>query len=127
MSFTPSTVSMVSFAVISVGICAQGDAHQSGSSWTYPLSCCSGKDCRAVPRSQVGKGPNGFSVTLHPGDHHLVTRNQSFLIPYGAESLSGDGNFHICLQPTDEPTEADGIGRSGRYHMNCFFAPPDGV
>ncbi len=131
MTFTPSTASMVFFSVISVGLFAQSDAHQSGSGWTYPLSCCNGKDfggdCEAIPRSQVWKGPNGFSVILHPGDHHLVTRNQLFLIPYGDESPSGDGDFHICLQPTDEPTEADGIGQGGRYRMNCFFAPPDDV
>jgi len=131
MAFTPSTASMMSFAVISVSICAQSDAHQSGSGWAYPPSCCKGKDfggdCEAIPRSRVRKGPGAFSVILHPGDHHLVTRNQSFLIPYGNESPSGDGDFHICLQPTDEANEADGIGRGGRYHMNCFFAPPDGV
>ena len=44
MTFTPSTASMVFFSVISVGLFAQSDAHQSGSGWTYPLSCCNGKD-----------------------------------------------------------------------------------
>lgn len=131
MTFTPSTASIVSFAVISAGLFTQSDAHQSRSAWPYPPWCCNGQDfggdCEAIPKSQVRKGAGGFSVILHPGDHRLVTRNQLFLIPYGDEKPSGDGDFHICLQPTDDPNEADGIGRGGRYHMNCFFAPPDGV
>jgi hypothetical protein len=92
-------------------------AHQTGG-WTYPLACCrgdhAGGDCERIPNSAVRAGSRGFSVVLEPGDHHLVTRRQAFLVPYGNEIPSGDGDFHICLHPSED-------------HMNCFFAPPYGA
>lgn len=94
------------------------DAHQAASGWTYPPACCKGDkvggDCEQIPATTVKTGPNGFVVQLLPGDHHLVTRRQTYLIPYGDQIPSGDGNFHICLHPTED-------------HENCFFAPPDGM
>lgn len=71
-------------------------------------------DCHRLPGSHVKKGRNGFSVLVHPGEHPAVTKQQQFLIPYGSELPSGDGDFHICLYPTQD-------------HVNCFFAPPDDV
>ncbi|KQV28522.1 hypothetical protein ASC97_04430 [Rhizobium sp. Root1203] len=97
-------------------LCVHSDAHQSGSGWTYPPACCKsrdvGGDCEAIPSTAVRKGHRGFSVYLHRGDHHLITRNQLYFIPYGDEIPSGDGDFHICLHPTEDD-------------VNCFFAPPD--
>jgi hypothetical protein len=94
------------------------DAHQAASAWTYPPACCKGDagggDCQQIPATTVRTGPHGFVVQLFPGDHHLVTKRQVYLIPYGDQITSGDGNFHICLHPTED-------------HANCFFAPPDGM
>ena len=99
--------------------------------WTYPPVCCNGNDvdgdCQAIPSSDVTEGPFGFSIHLHPGDHHLVTRNQLLLIPYGTEIPSNDSDYHICLQPTDDSSEAAGMGQNGKYRVNCFFVPPDSV
>jgi hypothetical protein len=60
------------------------------------------------------KGPKGFSVFLHPGDHYLATRNHLFFVPYGDEIQSGDDDYHVCLHPTEND-------------LNCFFAPPENV
>ncbi|MDK1490379.1 hypothetical protein QN219_09945 [Sinorhizobium sp. 7-81] len=101
-----------------LGLLTHVEAHPTASDWTYPPACCKGDhstgDCQAIPGRDVSKGRHGFTVVLHPGDHHLVTKKQRFLIPYGDEIPSGDNDYHICLHPTEE-------------HMNCFFAPPDGV
>jgi hypothetical protein len=97
---------------------ADSHGHHANSGWAYPPACCKGSDiggdCQRIPGASVRKGRHGFSVILRPGDHHLVTKEHIFLIPYGDEIPSGDSDFHICLHPTEN-------------HMNCFFAPPDGV
>jgi hypothetical protein len=93
-------------------------AHDTLSGWTYPPACCRGDkergDCQQIPNTSVSAGPDGFRVLLNPGDHHLVTRQHFFRIPYGDTIPSEDSHFHICLHPTED-------------HANCFFAPPDGV
>ena len=118
MSSTSLTMSVVTISVISMVLVVQSDAHQAGSGWTYPPACCkekdAGGDCAPIPSSDVRKGAHGFSVTLHPGDHHLATRSHWFFIPYGDEIPSGDGDYHICLHPTED-------------NVNCFFAPPEDV
>lgn len=99
------------------GLLAVGNAHQTQTQWKYPPACCKGNevrgDCEAIPRAEIKKGPKGFSVYLHPGDHHAATREHRFFVPYGNEHTSGDSDFHICLHPTED-------------YVNCFFAPPDG-
>ncbi|KAB2697711.1 hypothetical protein CFBP6624_24715 (plasmid) [Agrobacterium tumefaciens] len=104
--------------LIASSVSVGAEAHQASSTWAYPPACCKGSevggDCHRLPGSNVKKGPDGFSVLVNPGDHPLVTKPHRFLIPYGQEIPSGDRDFHICLHPTED-------------HMNCFFAPPDGV
>jgi hypothetical protein len=104
-------------AVILAQLVGNAAAHDASTAWTYPPACCrgdkAGGDCERIPNTTVKAGPKGFTVLLNPGDHHLVTKKQLFSIPYGDEIPSGDGDFHICLHPTEE-------------NANCFFAPPDG-
>ena len=131
MVSSPVTALMVPFSVLLMGLFAPSDAHMAAGGWTYPPACCNGNDvdgdCQSIPSSDVTKGPFGFSIHLHPGDHHLVTRNQLLVIPYGKKLPSHDYNYHICLQPTDDRSEAAGMGKEGKYRVNCFFVPPDGV
>jgi hypothetical protein len=86
--------------------------------WKYPLSCCHGDsntgDCQMIPYQAVTETPDGFRVVLNPGDHRLVSTQQSFRIPYGQAIPSGDRNYHICLHPTQSTAF-------------CFFAPPGEV
>ncbi|PDT41272.1 MULTISPECIES: hypothetical protein [Sinorhizobium] len=118
MPFTSVSVPVIAIALLSVVLVLPSDAHQAGGGWAYPPACCKandlGGDCAAIPASDVSKARRGFSVTLRPGDHPLATRSHWFFIPYGDEIPSGDGDYHICLHPTEDD-------------LNCFFAPPDTV
>lgn len=115
MRAAPSSIYLIILATISVGV-VRTDAHQAKTGWTYPLACCkaheAGGDCAAIPAPDILRGARGFSVFLHAGDHHMARRPHVFFIPYGDEIPSGDGQYHICLHPTEDD-------------VNCFFAPPD--
>lgn len=117
LTFTSTAVAILCPA-LSIGLIVQSDAHQAISGWTYPPACCkdqkTGGDCEAIPSADVTRGPHGYSVFIHPGDHHSATRSHRFFVPYGDEIPSGDDDYHICLHPTEND-------------LNCFFAPPDAV
>jgi hypothetical protein len=89
-------------------------AHKAPSGFEYPASCCSGDksigDCQMISAKVVRETRHGYAVVLLPGDHRLVTRRQSFRIPYGQQINSPDGNYHICLYPSETV-------------VFCFFAP----
>lgn len=89
-------------------------AHQAPTGWAYPFECCSNKDCGEIPASAVVEGPNGFVVTILPGQHDMVKDAPvQYLIPYGTEKPSPDGLTHICLNPA--------------LKMLCFFTGNRGV
>ncbi|TIX45804.1 MAG: hypothetical protein E5W81_21145 [Mesorhizobium sp.] len=115
MASKPTALLAAAYALILGG---SAGAHDAARGWPYPPACCKGNevggDCERIPGASVKIGPRGFSVTLLPGDHHLVTRQHLFQIPYGDALPSGDHDFHICLHPSEE-------------YMNCFFAPPDSM
>ncbi|MGO7761517.1 hypothetical protein ACC761_29085 [Rhizobium ruizarguesonis] len=115
MTLATSTVSLIILGAISVSTIVRTDAHEAKSGWTYPPACCKAPgflgDCQAIPTQDISRGPRGFSVFLHAGDHHLATKSHLFFIPYGDEIASGDGRYHICLHPTEDD-------------VNCFFSPP---
>lgn len=93
---------------------ADADAHQAPTGWAYPFECCSNKDCGEIPASAVVEGPNGFVVTILPGQHDMVKDAPvQYLIPYGTEKPSPDGLTHICLNPA--------------LKMLCFFTGNRGV
>lgn len=104
-------------AVLFLDFPSVAGAHQASPTWTYPLACCRssaiGGDCHRVPDLRVREGQHGYVIRLLPGDHPYVTRRHTFLVPYGNELPSGDGDFHACLHPSE-------------HHLNCFFAPPSG-
>lgn len=89
MTVALSTASEILFAVALIFPFGEGDAHQAKSAWTYPPACCKGTDvggdCEAIPGYDVKRGRRGYSVIIHPGDHHLATRHHLFFIPYGNE------------------------------------------
>lgn len=104
--------------VLALGLACPVTAHEAGKAWTYPLACCKGTqvggDCHSIPRRDVMEGRRGYIIQLMPGDHPKATVTHVFMVPYGDEIPSGDGDFHLCLHPTED-------------HLNCFFAPPSGM
>lgn len=78
---------------------SEARAHQAPSGWTYDAACCSTMDCAPVPASSVIATPDGWRVTLEPGEHPLVKRRAEWLVPYGSskEKPSPDGAFHACV------------------------------
>ena len=96
-------------------------AHQSPTGWNYPLRCCwspnaapSGRpgDCDEIPTEAVKAGEGGYHVTLVPGDHPMVKKPLSFVVPYDDAETSFDGLYHICFKADMTP--------------RCFFAGAQG-
>lgn len=102
-------------AVLIVGLLAwlinESRAHEAPLGWLYPANCCSGRDCAEAPSGSVREGPNGYEVTLLPGQHPMVKDEpHSFVVAYDARQIrdSPDGRFHVCLSP--------------QLRLLCFFA-----
>lgn len=111
-------VILIMFGVVYV-VTGQARAHHAPSGlWTYPPGCCNSAathptgDCAPIPEMSVRETPDGYAVTLAPGQHpKLKSKGYSGLIPYRSARPSPDGEYHICLS-------TDG---ARRY---CFFSPP---
>ncbi len=92
-------------------------AHQAPSGWEYPLECCSQRDCAKVDASAVKERRGGWHVTVAPGSHPMVPADGPPVLAFIAIAdarPSPDGDWHICLHPSDK-------------RVLCFFAPPGGV
>jgi hypothetical protein len=92
-------------------------AHDAASGWTYDQFCCNGNnhngDCQMIPATAVRIVQGGYQVTLRPGDHRLATRRHIFRLPQDAARRSKDGEYHLCLYPTEDTPR-------------CFYAPDMG-
>jgi len=92
-------------------------AHDAATGWSYDPYCCNGNaehgDCQMIPSKTVAITPDGYRVTLRPGDHRLVTRSHVFLLPMTRAMHSGDSDYHICLFPNEDTPR-------------CFYAPDMG-
>lgn len=92
-------------AVLLIWSVQKARAHSAPTGWEYPTSCCWGPaagrtgDCDEIPDESVVEGPNGFELSLAPGDHPKVRTPLSLAVPYGKERLSPDGKYHLCLAP----------------------------
>lgn len=86
--------------------------------WAYPWSCCSGQDCGPIPESAVKERPDGYHVTILPGQHPMVkTRAFSTVVPYKVARDAPDGGFHLCLKPETVPDA---------QRFLCFYRGPKG-
>ena len=103
------------FAVM--GFCASAMAHDAASDWQYEQYCCNGNDhtgdCQRIPSTTVRIVRGGFLVTLAPGDHRLATRRHIFHLSQETVRRSQDGEYHLCLYPTEDTPR-------------CFYAPDMG-
>lgn len=105
-------------AAFSLLAAASAHAHDAPSGWNYPAVCCQGVngpgghgDCQKIDSKTVKPVSGGYQVTIGPGDHMLATREHVFFIPYEDVKESGDGDYHLCLWPTEDTAR-------------CFFSPP---
>jgi hypothetical protein len=93
-------------------------AHEAPSGWKYDAICCNGDahtgDCQRVEASTVKAVEGGWRVTLEVGDHQLVTRPHVFLKAYDKTRASKDGDFHVCLWPTQDS-------------LRCLYVPDMGM
>lgn len=92
-------------------------AHDASGGWQYEAFCCNGNDhngdCQMIPAATVRIITGGFRVTLAPGDHRLATRSHIFLLPQNTARRSQDGEYHLCLYPTEDTPR-------------CFYVPDMG-
>jgi hypothetical protein len=79
-------------------------AHDAPKGWSYPLSCCSGFDCREVSASVIRERPEGYDI----GPTGEV-------VAFSDKRLkdSPDGEYHWCSVAGAED------GRT-----ICLFVPP---
>jgi hypothetical protein len=79
-------------------------AHDAGSGWKYPISCCSGYDCREVSTKLVKEQPEGYVIST-TGE----------VIGYGDKrvKISEDQEYHWCS-----------IGGTDTGSTICLFVPP---
>ncbi|WP_245428415.1 hypothetical protein [Kumtagia ephedrae] len=72
--------------------------------WSYPFSCCSGYDCRAVPQTAISERPEGY-----------VIQGTGEVLPYRDARLkdSPDGEFHWCS-----------VAGANDSRTICLFVPP---
>ncbi|MBO6901973.1 MAG: hypothetical protein JJ864_11565 [Rhizobiaceae bacterium] len=72
--------------------------------WSYPITCCSGYDCREVSHSQIKEGPEGY-----------VIASTGELIPMTDRKVrpSPDGEFHWCS-----------VAGKDDGRTICLFVPP---
>jgi hypothetical protein len=82
------------------------EAHEAPTGWTYPTSCCSNKDCREVPHTEIIETPNGYLIS---------TTNE--LIPYDDKRIreSPDGLHHRCARSNNFTPDGETL---------CIFVPP---
>ena len=89
------------------GLAAAHDAKPTAArpqGWSYPFSCCSGYDCRAVSSKQVSERPEGYVIK---GTGEVVAYSDARL------KNSPDGEFHWCS-----------VAGADDSRTICLFVPP---
>lgn len=110
----PLTIATASvFGTIAAMYAPLVKAHESHGGMIYDAACCSGStggepsatrgDCQQIPASSVKAiGDGNIRIVLNPGDHHMVTRQQTFVIKQSETRRSTDGEWHVCLFPFED-------------------------
>lgn len=109
---------MVVLAVMLIWASTPASAHDAPLGWSYDTFCCNGNgqhgDCAPVPASSIKAVDGGYEITLRPGDHPMITRPHIFFKAWPESRLSQDGNFHVCLWPSQDS-------------LRCLYVPPVGM
>ena len=94
-------------AVVAIyGFAISARAHSFYDPW-----CCNQRDCQPIPAHAVEIVPEGYRVTLKPGEHHMVNETVVHVVPFSEARDAPDGAYHACLYPT-------------QHVMRCFYRPP---
>lgn len=88
------------------GLAAYRRIHDAPTGWSYPLSCCSGYDCRQVDESAIDEGPAGYTIRA---TGETIPMTDAKVKP------SPDGLFHWCS-----------VGGQPDGRTICLFVPPRG-
>ena len=72
--------------------------------WSYPFSCCSGYDCRAVSQTSISERPEGY-----------VIKGTGEVVAYSDKRIknSPDGEYHWCS-----------VAGANDGKTICLFVPP---
>jgi len=82
--------------------CTESEAHDAPTGWAYSLDCCSGFDCREVPKASVQERPEGYVVP----SGEVIPMTDKRVRP------SPDGLYHWCS-----------VGGRDDGRTICLFAP----
>lgn len=82
-------------------------AHDAPLGWAYPLTCCSGIDCRQVHWTAVVEGARGYEIVA---THELIPMDDARI------KDSPDGEFHVCS-----------VEGSDKGATICLFVPSRGM
>lgn len=93
---------VLSLAALFQAVPARG--HDAPTGWTYPFSCCSNYDCRAVPTRHVSERPEGYVINV---TGEVVAYNDTRV------RNSPDGEFHWCS-----------VSGESNSRTICLFVPP---
>ncbi|AZO00045.1 hypothetical protein EJ066_24575 [Mesorhizobium sp. M9A.F.Ca.ET.002.03.1.2] len=72
--------------------------------WSYPFSCCSGYDCRAISQTSISERPEGYVIK---GTGEVVTYSDTRI------KNSPDGEYHWCS-----------VAGANDGKTICLFVPP---
>lgn len=97
-------------------------AHEAASGWSYDISCCSDRDCQAVPSGMVRATPDGWLVQIPPGVHLTAPDGFEAIVPWDSPQIrpAQDGMFHPCIAP------AAGSHRPAPVLL-CLYVPEMGA
>ena len=86
----------------SIGVPALG--HEAPTGWSYPVSCCSGFDCREVSAAAIRERPEGY-----------VIGPTGEVVAFSDKRLrnSPDGEYHWCS-----------VAGADDGRTICLFVPP---
>jgi hypothetical protein len=81
--------------------------HDAPMGWSYPLSCCSNRDCKPLAAGEIRETPMGYEIT-----------STGEIVGYADRRVkpSPDGSYHVCQQGGD----------FDKGRALCVFAPPMG-
>lgn len=84
-------------------------AHDAPTGWAYPISCCSGIDCREVADKAISEPSQDHPAYIVKATGEQLAQNDTRIRP------SPDGRFHWCS-----------VRGADDSRTICLFVPPRG-